>query len=367
MWRPTVVPSIYLNFNSMFFYQDAQFQHVIIHHVGNKMQDEYFTLSEKEIDFQTDETLAALLTHYFLKPFSKTNEVYRFYHPNDTLDLNEVYYFSKQYFDGKRSFIELSKSVSKYLFEVTEHPKIKSGEVYVVALNGVQLEGEEHRAIGIFKSEHKESYLKIRSEQEGLDLDFETEGININKLDKGVIIVETESDEGFKVLCVDQTNGSEAVYWKDDFLKLRFRNDNYQQTGNLMKVYKNFVNDKIDEVFDLDKADKIDLMNRSMDYFKNKETFVEDDFHNEVIGNADAISLFKDYKQGFSEEFDAPFQANFDIAAPAVKKMAGSYKSVLKLDKNFHIYVHGKRELIEKGYDEEKGMNYYKVYFDQEQ
>ena len=39
-------------------------------------------------------------------------------------------------------------------------------------------------------------------------------------------------------------------------------------------------------------------------------------------------------------------------------------KSVIKLDKNFHIYVHGNRELIEQGEDE-KGK-YYKVYFKEE-
>jgi hypothetical protein len=42
------------------------------------------------------------------------------------------------------------------------------------------------------------------------------------------------------------------------------------------------------------------------------------------------------------------------------------FKSVLKLDKNFHIYVHGNRQLIERGYDDEKGMNYYKVFFNNE-
>lgn len=41
-------------------------------------------------------------------------------------------------------------------------------------------------------------------------------------------------------------------------------------------------------------------------------------------------------------------------------------KSVIKLDKNFHIYVHGRRDLIERGFDEEKGKKYYKVYFDEE-
>jgi hypothetical protein len=38
-------------------------------------------------------------------------------------------------------------------------------------------------------------------------------------------------------------------------------------------------------------------------------------------------------------------------------------KSVVKLDNNFHLYIHGRHELVEKGYDEEKGMKFYKVYF----
>ncbi len=350
----------------MFFHQDANFEHLIIHHVGNKAQDEFYTLSDNEIDLQSDEVLADLLMQYFMRPFAKANEVYRFYHPNDELELNELYYFSKQWFDKKISFLDFSHAIAKFLFEVTEHPKIKSGELYVVALDNVQMEGEEHKAIGIFKSENKEAYLKVFPQQDGLNVSYEQQAININKLDKGVVIINTEQEEGYKVLCLDQTNGSEAVYWKDDFLKIKTRNDNFQQTGNLMKVYKNFVNEKIDEVFDMDKADKIDLLNRSMDYFKSKETFDEQEFNEEVISNPEAISLFKDYKQSFEDEFETPFQSNFDIAGNAVKKMASSYKSVLKLDKNFHIYVHGKRELLEKGYDEDKGMNYYKLYFENE-
>ncbi|WP_312697882.1 hypothetical protein [Sphingobacterium mizutaii] len=89
----------------MFFHQDASFLNLIIHHVGNKSQDEYFTLSEEEVDVKSDEILADLLMQYFMKPFAKANEVYRFYHPNDTLDLNEVFYFSRQYFSGDLGFL----------------------------------------------------------------------------------------------------------------------------------------------------------------------------------------------------------------------------------------------------------------------
>ncbi|WP_437917655.1 nucleoid-associated protein [Sphingobacterium sp. LRF_L2] len=350
----------------MFFHQDATFENLSIHRVGNKAQDEFYILSDDPIDIARDEILPDLLMQYFMKPFSKANEVYRFYHPNDDLQLNEVYYFTKQFFDQKISFHEMSQQLAKHLYEVSEHPKIKAGEVYIVSLKNVQMEGEEHEAIGIFKSENKEAYLKVFPSAGGFDVDYEQEAININKLDKGVVIVNVDEDDGYKVLVVDQTNQSEAVYWKDDFLKVKSRNDNFQQTGNLMKVYKNFVNEKIDEVFSLETADKINLLNRSMDYFKTKETFDMQEFEEEVIGNEQAASLFKEYQQNFGEEFDMPFQANFEIASPAVKKMASAYKSVIKLDKNFHIYIHGKRDYIETGFDEDRGLNYYKLYFENE-
>jgi hypothetical protein len=350
----------------MFFHQDANLDQLSIHHIGNKTNDEFYTLSDEGIDLRSDEVLPELLMQYFMKPFAKVNEVYRFFHPNDELNLNEVYHFSKKFFDGELNLHAYSQHIAKHLYEISEHPKIKSGELYVVSLKNVQMEGEEHDAVGIFKSENKETYLKVYPDQGGFQLNYEREAININKLDKGVIIVDDEQEEGYKVLVVDQTNSSEAVYWKDSFLQIKLRNDNYQQTGNLMKVYKNFVTEKLDDVFELETADKIDLLNRSMNYFKTKETFDNAEFEEEVIGNPQAATMFQDYKQSFEEEFDSPFESNFAIADSAVKKMQSTYKSVLKLDKNFHIYVHGKREYIEKGYDEDKGMNYYKLYFEQE-
>ena len=39
---------------------------------------------------------------------------------------------------------------------------------------------------------------------------------------------------------------------------------------------------------------------------------------------------------------------------------------MLKLDKNFHVYVHGKRDYIEKGFDSQKGMNFYKLFYENE-
>jgi len=92
-----------------------------------------------------------------------------------------------------------------------------------------------------------------------------------------------------------------------------------------------------------------------------------DEFAGEVIGNPEAIESFKNFKSQYEQEFDSPIANSFEISDNAVKKQARVYKSVLKLDKNFHIYIHGDKELIEKGFDDAKAMNYYKVYFKEEQ
>lgn len=104
-----------------------------------------------------------------------------------------------------------------------------------------------------------------------------------------------------------------------------------------------------------------------MKYFKEKESFDLDEFSQEVIGNADGIESFKNYKKSYEEEFDTAIQDTFEISGAAVKKQARAFKSVLKLDKNFHIYIHGDKDLIEKGFDDDKAMNYYKVYFKEEE
>ncbi|PYF75717.1 nucleoid-associated protein [Pedobacter nutrimenti] len=351
----------------MISFFEASLAELSIHRIGNKSEDEFYVLSDQSLVIQ-DEQLKNLLLQYFLGPYAKVNEIYRFFHPNEDLNLNEAYHFAEAIFEKGEHFHENSQQLAKYLYEISNHPKIKSGELYVVYFENVQIEGELQDAIGIFKSETKETYLKVYPENSGFNVSYEQEAINISKLDKGCLIFNTEKEQGYKVAVIDQTNRSaEAVYWKDEFLKLKIRNDNYNQTNNVLGVYKSFVTQKLDEDFDISKADKIDLLNKSIKYFKEKESFDIDEFSNEVIANAEGIESFKSYKKSYEEEFDSPIPDTFDISGAAVKKQARDYKSVLKLDKNFHIYIHGDKELIEKGFDDDKSMNYYKVYFREEQ
>ena len=288
----------------MLSFFEASLAQLSVHRVGNKSHDEFYVLSDAPVPLQ-DEVLNNLLNQFFLRPFEKVNEVYRFFHCSGNLELNEICHFAAAMFADSTVFHEAGQSIAKFLYEVSGHPNIKPGEIYIAQFKNVQMDGELHDAIGIFKSETKDTYLKVQPDSGGFGLTYEQDAININKLDKGCLILNSDKAEGYNVIVIDQTNrSSEAVYWKDEFLKLRIRNDNYNQTSNTLNVYKNFITNKVDEEFEMSKADKIDLLNRSMKYFKEKEVFDMDEFSEEVIGNEQAINSFKNFKQQYENEYD---------------------------------------------------------------
>jgi hypothetical protein len=228
------------------------------------------------------------------------------------------------------------------------------------------VDGEVTDAIGIFKSENKETFLKVYLKDQTFELGAQ-EGINVRKLDKGCIIFNTEKEAGYKISMVDNINkGQEAHFWKDDFLGLQPREDNYYFTQNYLSLCKDFVVDVFNDENDVPKPDQIDMLNRSIDFFDKKNDFKRDEFEQQVMRQPEIIEAFNDYRSTFEEEKALPLNDSFDISRSAVKSEKKHFKSVLKLDKNFHVYVHGRRENLEKGFDPTKGMNYYKLFFEVE-
>ena len=74
------------------------------------------------------------------------------------------------------------------------------------------------------------------------------------------------------------------------------------------------------------------------------------------------IKSFHAYDEAYRQEHDIDLNDRFDISEQAVKKQARVFKSVLKLDKNFHIYIHGDKQLIEHGVEKD-GRKFYKIYY----
>ena len=175
----------------------------------------------------------------------------------------------------------------------------------------------------------------------------------------------TNQENGYIVSLFDRTNKNQkAKYWKDDFLKVKPLEDEYYRTNQYLDMVKNFA---IEGHPADDKSERVDLLNRTMGYFKEKDSFDEEEFQEIVLQAPETREAFDSYKSHYASthELDG-FQDEFEISSPAVKQAKRGIRSVIKLDKNFHLYVHGKRDLIERGYDPDKGLNYYKVFFEEE-
>jgi len=212
----------------MIEFSDAEIAQIAIHKVGNKLNEEGVRLSTSPLEIT--ENINTALLHYFLHPF-KSGEFYNLHHDTD-LKLNEVYSYVSEIFNDPDSFFTHSTNLAKHLYEQSTHPKIKGGEFYVVYLRDCIAEGKVADTIGIFKSENKETFLKVQQKEDNFLLNAE-DGININKSDKGCLILNLEKDNGYLVAISDSSGkGNEALYWIDDFLRVRSRKDDFHNTSN---------------------------------------------------------------------------------------------------------------------------------------
>lgn len=340
----------------MIDFTQIELESIYIHRVGNKLRDEGIEISNKNLNLGED--TKKYLLRYFLSSFNH-NEVYNFHYPTD-LNLNDAYIFAKKIFENSQKLYDISIDISKHLYEKSSHPKINGGEFCVCYFKDCLFEGQKTNAIGLFKSEKKEVFLKLTSSK----IEHEN-GVNIEKLDKGCLIFNLGEENGYKVCIVDSNKSNDTQYWKDEFLSIKPAKDNYNFTKDFLSITKQFVTKQLSEDFEVTKTDQIDFLNRSVDYFKKNETFDKQEFEEQVFGDSEVIESFRRFDQTYRKENEIELSDNFEISEQAVKKQAKVFKSVLKLDKNFHIYIHGNREMIEKGVDE-NGRKYYKIYYEEE-
>ncbi len=344
----------------MIEFTSIKLEGIYIHEVGNKLRDENVKIAKEEISFSNDETESYLLK-YFLSPFNN-NEVYNFFHPTE-LELNEVYLFVKRLFSSPELLYKTSIDVSKHLYSQSNHPKINGGDLCVCFFKNCMFDGIMCDAIGFFKSEVKDVFLKFNSIDNGVNINHEN-GININKLDKGCLVFNLEEENGYKV-CIIDSKSRDTQYWKNDFLNIRPASDNFHFTNDFLSMTKEYVTKHLSNKTEVSSTDQIDLLNRSVEYFKTHQSFEKEVFEKEVFQDEDVIKSFRTFDSSYRDNNNVELSNNFEISKQAVKKQARVFKKVLKLDKNFHIYIHGKKDLIERGIEKD-GRKFYKIYYETE-
>jgi hypothetical protein len=345
---------------------NTHIENLSIHRVGNKSRNEALFLSEQP--YGLNDEIMPLLKEYFFKPFRDKEENYfQFAHEVD-LEYNDMYNFATEVFNNPSEIHNISKKITKHLFEQSNHPHIKNGEVYVTYFTNVSIDNNIVDAIGVFKSEIKTDFLQFEERESNLEMILQ-QGINLNKLDKGCIIFNHKKEEGYKILTVD-SNRYDARYWLEHFLSV----DAFQDENFMTKKYLKFCQDFAKEVVlpAEDKQQEVLFMNRAINHFAKNDSFEETNFLNEVMENPEFIPEFKNYKVDKGEKYSIEDVTNFPIANNAVTDIRKKIKNTIVLDTNVQIKLDfvnsdSAEKFVEKGWDEEKQMYYYLVYFNKEQ
>lgn len=204
--------------------------------------------------------------------------------------------------------------------------------------------------------------MKVYTTPNGFNLE-QNEGVSINKVDKGCLIFNIEKENGYIVAVVDNTNkGAEAKYWTDDFLHVCPRKDSFNQTQNMLSLCKSFVSQLPGEN---GKVEKATYMNRSVEALKEESVNINT-FAERVFETPKLVSEFKQYKETYQRERDIEIDDTFETESAAIKRRATGTMTTIKLDRNFDINIHGGEQYIVRGYDEERKMYYYQLFFKEE-
>lgn len=332
-----------------------------VHRVGNKAKEEGVVASRELVDLH-DEQLYDLLLNYFLSPF-KQEEFFRFTHTSDVA-LNEMFAYAALMFTEPQNFHEYSVHILNHLYQQSDHPKVKSGELYVVYFEGCVMGDEVVDAIGVFKSENKDTFLTFQDEADDLSVNYHF-GVNLKGVDKGCMIYNTQAEDGFRVKMVD-ANSYDAVFWKDDFLNVTELKDTNFNTKAVLNLCKDFS----EEVFARTESKKaqVDFISRSVDYFSKSETFDLEEFTSSVIDEPETKERFMQYSHTFAEERDIEGFTDFEINKNTVRNMKRKFRNFIKLDTQIEIKFSSynpeqSEQYVERGFDKERGMHFYKVYF----
>ncbi len=337
-------------------FSKAYIHKLSVHQVGNKFLGKDTILSNELLEIN-DDVKTSLEKYFFLSFISET--YYRFTHSADK-QLNEVYSFISEIFSNRESLHTNSIHLVNHLFEQSNHPNIKVGEFYTVYFKDCLFDGKQINAIGLFKTEKKDTFLKVKQEKSTFNISNET-GVNIKNLDKGCLIFDLEADDGYWVSIVDKSNkGDEAKYWKNQFLGLELRENDFSQTKNFLTMYKGFVTEHLPNEKAISTVEQATLLNNSINFFQNEDVFDRKEFSHNVFEDEEQVEIFDSY---IDEKYSNSWES-FEISEIAVKKQTKNFKKHIRLDDSFDILIRSNEHKIEKGEDE-KGQ-FYKIYFNEE-
>ncbi len=341
---------------------------LVLAKVGHPQRDEPLLTSRQT--FLIGEEDQETLTTIFLKPF-KNLSAYRFSH-HSSLDHHEMNCLVKNVFKSSDSLLEKGCEIAKHLYSKSNHPNIKSGDLCISLVDDIQVNDETVSALCILKSESVVPFLSISTKDGDLQLHAE-QGINPDKIDKGCLILNHLSNKGYYVFTFDRS-GADSRFWVRDFLGVVPITDSPFQTNKFAEMAVSFVKQEERQKRtdggqeDAPPWETHTAARDALAYFEGKEKFSLQEFEEQVLRTPEAVSKFKQHRAKVEDEQGHRFDNEFDISKKHLNKAKKHTGTVIKLDTGVEIHVKptsAKQQdpAIERGFDEEKGMKFVKVFY----
>ncbi len=349
-------------------FDDVRIAGLVLAKVGNPSREEPLVTSKHVLKVEDEDQ--AMLSSIFLRPFRILGMLGHRFHHHTSLDSHELNKCAVAMFADEAALLERGCEIAKRLYSKSSHPNIKSGDLCISLIEGIDIEGESKRAICILKSESVTPFLSISSRDGDLQLSTE-QGINPEKIDKGCLILDHFSGKGYYVLTFDRA-GAESRFWVRDFLSVVQISDPSLMTKKVAEMAMAAVG--ADPPAADDDSPPWEVNNaaqEALSYFDGKKKFSLQEFEEQALRTPQAKAKFAAEKRRLEEEEGLKVEEAFDISKRDVVKAKKGMKSMMKLDTGVEIKLKPKvvdkpDAVLEKGFDEAKGMKFIKVYYNKD-
>ncbi|MEP4076577.1 nucleoid-associated protein [Haloferula sp.] len=349
-------------------FEDARIAGLVLAKVGNPSRDEALQTSKQVL--QVEEEDQGMLSSIFLRPFKSLGMQGHRFHHHTSLEKHELNECAAEVLGDPAALLERGCEIAKRLYSKSSHPNIKSGDLCISLIDGIEIEGEKRKAICILKSESVTPFLSISAKDGDLQLSTE-QGINPEKIDKGCLILDHFEGKGYYVLTFDRA-GSESRFWVRDFLSVVPIADPTLMTKKVAEMAMTAVSSDGAEADDDSPPWEVNApAKEALSYFDGKKKFSLQEFEEQALRTPEAKAKFAAERKRVEEEEGVKVADAFDISKRDVAKAKKGMKSMMKLDTGVEIKLKPKvvdkpDTVLEKGYDSEKGMKFIKVFYNKD-
>lgn len=344
-------------------FSSASVTRLVLAKVGNPQRDEPLETSRES--FPVNDEDREVLTPLFLKPF-RNLVAHRFAH-HSALDQHEVNNCAKAIFDSPTLKLHpKSVELAKRLYAKSTHPNIKSGDLCIALVEEVEVEDKFVNGICILKSESVVPFLSI-SEEDG-DLRLSTaHGINPEKIDKGCLILDHWAQKGYLVYTFDRSGG-ESRFWVREFLGVQPIPDSAFLTQTYADLAVSYM--EKERPLDTPPEENCASAREALAFFDEREHFDLQEFEEKVLRTPEAVEKFAEHRARVEEEQGLELETSFEIEPKQVKKAKKRVGAVIKLDTGVEVHVKPGYDsehepVLERGFDEKRGLNYIKVFYNE--